>query len=135
MTQNAPVTLHAIVDRIKTQKTILLPAFAISAFALVGYAAADRQAPVIHSNRIVVPYGTYLTPSDFEITDNRDNLDIMDVSIKSGTYEAKQLGTYHVTVTVTDTSRIQLIKKLKYRLLIMKLLLLLHVLKVDILLM
>ena len=26
MTQNAPVTLHAIVDRIKTQKTILLPA-------------------------------------------------------------------------------------------------------------
>ena len=103
MTQNAPVTLHAIVDRIKTQKTILLPAFAISAFALVGYAAADRQAPVIHSNRIVVPYGTYLTPSDFEITDNRDNLDIMDVSIKSGTYEAKQLGTYHVTVTVTDT--------------------------------
>ena len=33
MTQNAPVTLHAIVDRIKTQKTILLPAFAISAFA------------------------------------------------------------------------------------------------------
>lgn len=42
MTQNAPVTLHAIVDRIKTQKTILLPAFAISAFALVGYAAADR---------------------------------------------------------------------------------------------
>ena len=41
MTQNAPVTLHAIVERIKTQKTILLPAFAISAFALVGYAAAD----------------------------------------------------------------------------------------------
>ena len=103
MTQNAPVTLHAIVDRIKTQKTILLPAFAISAFALVGYAAADRQAPVIHSNKIVVPYGTYLNASDFEITDNRDNLDIMDVSIKSGTYEAKQLGTYRVTVTVTDT--------------------------------
>ena len=103
MTQNAPVTLHAIVDRIKTQKTILLPAFAISAFALVGYAAADRQAPVIRSNKIVVPYGTYLNASDFEITDNRDNLDIMDVSIKSGSYEAKQLGTYHVTVTVTDT--------------------------------
>ena len=135
MTQNAPVTLHAIVDRIKTQKTILLPAFAISAFALVGYAAADRQAPVIRSNKIVVPYGTYLNASDFEITDNRDNLDIMDVSIKSGTYEAKQLGTYRVTVTVLIHSRIQLIKKLKYRLLIMKLLLLLHVLKVDILLM
>ena len=82
MTQNAPVTLHAIVDRIKTQKTILLPAFAISAFALVGYAVADRQAPVIRSNKIVVPYGTYLNASDFEITDNRDNLDIMDVSIQ-----------------------------------------------------
>ena len=103
MTQNAPVTFHAIVERIRTQKTILLPAVAISAFALVGYAAADRQAPVIHSNKIVVPYGTHLTASDFEITDNRDNLDIMNVSIKSGSYEAKQLGTYHVTVTVTDT--------------------------------
>ena len=66
-------------------------------------AAADRQAPVIHSNKIVVPYGTKLNASDFEITDNRDNLDIMDVSIKSESYEAKQLGTYSVTVSVTDT--------------------------------
>ncbi len=73
---------------------------------------------------------------DFEITDNRDNLDIMDVSIKSGTYEAKQLGTYRVTVTVTDTFQnttdkeveVQVIDNEAY-------LLLLHVLKVDILLM
>ena len=44
MTQNAPTTFNAIVERIRTQKTMLLPAVAISAFALVGYAAADRQA-------------------------------------------------------------------------------------------
>lgn len=103
MTQNAPTTFNAIVERIRTQKTMLLPAVAISAFALVGYAAADRQAPVIHSNKVVVPYGTKLNASDFEITDNRDNLDIMDVSIQSGSYESKQLGTYSVTVSVTDT--------------------------------
>ena len=103
MTQNAPTTFNAIVERIRNQKTMLLPAVAISAFALVGYAAADRQAPVIHSNKIVVPYGTKLNASDFEITDNRDNLDIMDVSIKSESYEAKLLGTYSVTVSVTDT--------------------------------
>ena len=103
MTKNAPTTFNAIVERIRTQKTMLLPAVAISAFALVGYAAADRQAPVIHSNKIVVTYGTKLNASDFEITDNRDNLDIMDVSIQSGSYESKQLGTYSVKVSVTDT--------------------------------
>ena len=48
MTQNAPVTLHAIVDRIKTQKTILLPAFAISAF---DFLAGAEKSPLLYPLR------------------------------------------------------------------------------------
>ena len=37
-------------NRVRTQKTMFIPVFAISAFAIVGYTAADRTAPVVHSN-------------------------------------------------------------------------------------
>ena len=103
MTQNVPTSLKKLFNRMKTQKTILYPIFAMAVFGLVGYAAADREAPVIHSQQIVVPYGTQLKASDFEISDNRDSLDMLDVSIDTSSYEPKQLGNYHVHVTVTDT--------------------------------
>ena len=103
MNTNVPTQIKLLMNRVKSQKSILFPAFAISAFALVGYGVADRTAPVINSNKVVVPYGTKLTAEDFDITDNRDRLDMMDVSINTSSYESKQLGTYNVKVTATDT--------------------------------
>ena len=91
-----------MVDRIKTQKTMFIPVVAISAFALVGYAAADRTAPVVHSNKLVVPYGTELKASDFTVSDNRDTVSVIKTEINDHAYQKDQIGTYKVNVTVKD---------------------------------
>ena len=91
-----------MVDRIKTQKTMFIPVVAISAFALVGYAAADRTAPIVHSNKLVVPYGTELKASDFTVSDNRDTVSVIKTEINDHAYQKDQLGTYKVNVTVKD---------------------------------
>lgn len=91
-----------MVDRIKTQKTMFIPVVAISAFALVGYAAADRTAPVVHSNKLVVPYGTELKASDFTVSDNRDTVSVIKTEINESAYQKDQIGSYKVNVTVKD---------------------------------
>lgn len=91
-----------MVDRIKTQKTMFIPVVAISAFALVGYAAADRTAPVVHSNKLVVPYGTELKASDFTVSDNRDTVSVIKTEINDSAYQKDQIGSYKVNVTVKD---------------------------------
>ncbi len=91
-----------MVNRIKTQKTMFIPVVAISAFALVGYAAADRTAPVVHSNKLVVPYGTELKASDFTVSDNRDTVSVIKTEINDHAYQKDQIGTYKVNVTVKD---------------------------------
>ena len=91
-----------MINRIKTQKTMFIPVVAISAFALVGYAAADRTAPVVHSNKLVVPYGTELKASDFTVSDNRDTVSVIKTEINDHAYQKNQIGTYKVNVTVKD---------------------------------
>ena len=91
-----------MLDRIKTQKTMFIPVVAISAFALVGYAAADRTAPVVHSNKLEVPFGTELKASDFTVSDNRDTVSVIKTEIDDTSYQKNQIGTYKVNVTVKD---------------------------------
>ena len=102
-----------MVDRIKTQKTMFIPVVAISAFALVGYAAADRTAPVVHSNKLVVPYGTELQASDFTVSDNRDTVSLIKTEINDRAYQKDQLGTYKVNVTVKDAFNNETTKEIK----------------------
>ena len=104
-----------VTNRIKTQKAMFIPVFAISAFAIVGYAAADRTAPVVHSNTIEVPYGTTLKSSDFAISDNRDSADTLKTKINTNSYEKNQLGTYTVAVTVKDAFNNETTKKVNVK--------------------
>ncbi|WP_288156296.1 immunoglobulin-like domain-containing protein [uncultured Sharpea sp.] len=89
-------------DKVMKRKAMFLPLFAISAFGVVGYAAADREAPKILSNKVQVLYGTNLSAKDFEITDNRDKAEDLDVKIDTTTFDKKQLGTYNVNVEAAD---------------------------------
>ena len=104
-----------MVNRIKTQKTMFIPVVAISAFAFVGYAAADRTAPVVHSNKIEVPYGTKLKASDFSVSDNRDTTSLIKTSIDDSSYSKNQIGTYKVNVTVKDAFNNETTKKVQVK--------------------
>ena len=104
-----------MVDRIKTQKTMFIPVVAISAFALVGYAAADRTAPVVHSNKLVVPYGTELKASDFTVSDNRDTVSVIKTEINDSAYQKDQIGSYKVNVTVKDAFNNETTKEIEVK--------------------
>ena len=85
-----------------TRKAMFLPLLCVSTFGLVGYAAVDKEAPVIEANHIEVLYGTELDRQVFAISDNRDALDVLDVQINDKSYDPQQLGLYDVEVTATD---------------------------------
>lgn len=94
--------LENLQEQVIKRKAMFIPMLCISTFGLVGYAAIDKEAPVIESNKVEVLYGTKLDKSIFAISDNRDSQDAIEVDINSKSYDAYQLGTYNVEVTATD---------------------------------
>lgn len=94
--------LEIMQEHVFKRKAMFIPMLCISTFGLVGYAAVDKEAPVIESNKIEVLYGTKLDKSLFAISDNRDSLEALDVQINDKSYDSHQLGKYNVEVTATD---------------------------------
>ena len=89
-------------ERVIKRKAMFIPFLCVSTFALVGYAAADKEAPVIESRKVEVLYGTTLDKDVFKISDNRDSVDALDFQIDTSSFDSTQLGTYSVPVTATD---------------------------------
>ena len=89
-------------EKVMNRKAMFIPMLCISTFGLVGYAAIDKEAPVIESNKVEVLYGTELTKEIFAISDNRDSQDAIEVDIDTKSYDSNQLGTYNIDVTATD---------------------------------
>ena len=94
--------LENLQEQVIKRKAMFIPLLCVSTFGLVGYAAVDKEAPVIESNKIEVLYGTKLDKDMFAISDNRDSLDKMDININDKSYDPYQLGVYSVEVTATD---------------------------------
>ncbi|WP_455683202.1 C40 family peptidase [Thomasclavelia sp.] len=91
-------------ENIIKRKAMFIPILGVSVFMLVGYAAVDKEAPVIVSNRIEVAYGEKLDLNVIDITDNHDQRDELVVNIKENNIDVMQLGTYELTVSVSDCS-------------------------------
>lgn len=94
--------LENLQEQVIKRKAMFIPLLCVSTFGLVGYAAVDKEAPVIDSNKIEVLYGTQLDKTMFAISDNRETLDGLDVKINDKSYDPNQLGIYSVEVTATD---------------------------------
>lgn len=114
--------LENVQEQVIKRKAMFIPMLCISTFALVGYAAVDKEAPVIESNKVEVLYGTQLDRSVFTISDNRDAQDAIDVQINDKSYDPYQLGIYNVEVTATDQFSNTATKRYKLKLLIKQLL-------------
>ena len=71
--------LENLQEKVINRKAMFIPMLCISTFGLVGYAAIDKEAPVIESNKVEVLYGTELDKSIFAITDNSDSQYAIDV--------------------------------------------------------
>ena len=88
-------------EHLLKRKAMFIPIACVSTFMLVGYAAVDKEKPVIVSDSIEVPYGESFDTTVIEVTDNRDSRDLLDVAVQTNV-EMKQLGTYQVNVIATD---------------------------------
>ncbi|MFV0393652.1 MAG: NlpC/P60 family protein [Coprobacillaceae bacterium] len=84
------------------RKAMFIPIACVSTFMLVGYAAVDKEKPEIVSNKIELPYGEELDVNTIEVTDNRDDRDLISVEVVDASLNTSQLGTYDVEVKATD---------------------------------
>ncbi len=94
--------LKSIQETVIKRKAMFIPLLCVAAFGLVGYVAVDKEAPMIEASQVEVLYGTTLDKSMFSISDNRDNLDSLEVQILDRAYDANQLGEYEVKVIAID---------------------------------
>ena len=97
--------LENLQEQVLKRKAMFIPLLCVSTFGLVGYAAVDKEAPVINSNKVEVLYGTKLDKSMFAISDNRETLDNLEVNIDDKSYDPYQLGIYNVEMCIRDTCK------------------------------
>lgn len=104
MDRNIKTNLKNVFDEyIVNRKAMFIPIAAVASFMLVGFAAADKEKPVIESNQIELAYGERFDVDSIYITDNKDSRDLIEVSADTSSLNMLQLGSYDVSVTATDT--------------------------------
>ncbi|WP_297670601.1 NlpC/P60 family protein [Thomasclavelia sp.] len=91
-------------ENIIKRKAMFIPILGVAVFMLVGYAAVDKEAPEIISNRVEVSYGEKFDLNTINIKDNQDHKDDLNIDIKAGNINTKQLGTYEIFVSASDSS-------------------------------
>lgn len=101
--RNKEQLIDFINENIIKRRAMFIPILGVSVFMLVGYAAIDKEAPVIVSNRIEVPYGEKLDLDVIDITDNQDSRQDLVVEGNVNSVDVDQLGTYSMTVSATDS--------------------------------
>lgn len=81
---------------------MFIPLVCVSSFFLVGYAAIDREAPVIKDEYIVLNYGDKFDVSMIGIEDNRSSYDELTISCDTSSLRENVVGNSYVTVYATD---------------------------------
>lgn len=90
-------------EYITNRKAMFIPIAAVASFMLVGYAATDKEKPEIISNQIDLVYGEEFDADSIDISDNKDSREDILVSVETASLNEKQIGSYDVEVTATDT--------------------------------
>lgn len=89
-------------EHIICRKAMFIPIACVSTFMLVGYAAVDKEKPVIVSSQIDLPYGEKFDSDAIDITDNQADREMIEVTANTESLDVNQLGSYQVEVTATD---------------------------------
>lgn len=98
-------TYNFINENIIKRKAMFIPILGVCVFMLVGYAAVDKEEPVIVSNRIEVPYGEKLDLDVINIVDNHDERSELVVNANVDRVNVNQLGDYSLTVSAADCAK------------------------------
>ena len=94
---------HVFQEKILNRKAMFIPISAVATFMLVGYAAADTEAPVINSKRVELSYGEEFDVDTIDIQDNRDDRKSIQVEANLASLNINQLGDYKINVIARDS--------------------------------
>lgn len=86
-------------------KQLALPFVLVAgSLAAVGFAGADREAPVIKTKELTVAYGSIVTAQDIKVTDNKTPSNRLKVTLADTNNSLTSVGTYTIPVTATDAA-------------------------------
>ena len=91
-----------IKEHLIERKMMFMPILCVFTFMLVGYAAIDKESPIIVSDSIDVPYGLEFDQDLIDIVDNQATRDLIKVVIDEKSLDINQLGKYTIEVSATD---------------------------------
>lgn len=90
-------------QKVIARKAMFLPLVCVSTFMLVGYAAVDKEAPVIETSTVDLVYQGTLSLDMISANDNRDDSSAINIEIDENNLNVNQLGSYTINVTATDS--------------------------------
>lgn len=89
-------------EHVVKRKAMFIPIAGVATFMLVGYAAVDKEEPVIVSDQVQIAYGEKLDTDVIDITDDRADKDSLAINADTSSLDVEQIGEYEVEVTATD---------------------------------
>lgn len=81
---------------------VILPMVCIMSFFLVGYAAYDREAPVVENDVVTLNYGDKFDVSMINVKDNRTNYNELSINVDTSALVEDEVGSSNVIVEAKD---------------------------------
>lgn len=94
--------IKSIKEAVLHKGQMFIPLVCVSSFFLVGYAAMDKEAPVIADDYVVLNYGDKFDVSMVNIADNRTSYDDLLITCDTSTLRESVVGSSYVTVEAID---------------------------------
>ena len=94
--------IKSIKEAVLHKGQMFIPLVCVSSFFLVGYAAMDKEAPIIVDDQVVLNYGDKFDVSMVNIEDNKTSYDDLLITCNTSTLRESIVGSSYVTVEATD---------------------------------
>lgn len=93
-----------IKDALLRRYQIFIPMVLVSSLMLVGYAALDKEAPVIKTDVLTIEHGDKFDIGMIQIEDNQTSLNELNIEYDISTLDTRRVGNSNITVQATDLS-------------------------------
>ncbi len=85
-----------------SQYHLILPLLLVSNLFVVGYAASDKEAPVIHTEQVILQHGEEFDIGKIQIEDNLTSYEDLSITYDTSTLDTHKVGTSQITVQASD---------------------------------
>ena len=95
-------SIKQIKDAVLRRYQVVVPMMLVSSLLLVGYAALDKEAPVVSTDVVTVNYGEELDYGKIQIEDNQTSKEDLKIEYDTTNLDTTKVGASYLTVQVED---------------------------------